>query len=124
MAAAIDDDDYFKDTRMSFGDHIEELRSRMIKAIKGLVFCLVIGFILDGIGDWAGKPWIGVGKPMLDFIQAPVKEQVRDFYDRRMTKAKINLDADRDAGRKEVTTSIVQVEIPKSVFLKEFGIKG
>src|SRR5262245_49059549 len=77
------DDDFFKDTRMSFGDHLEELRWRMWRAIKGLFLCLVIGFILDSIGDQLGIPWIGVGKPMLKIITDPVESQVREFYHRR-----------------------------------------
>ena len=30
------DEDFFRDTRMSFGDHLDELRTRMWRAIKGL----------------------------------------------------------------------------------------
>ena len=37
-------EDLFADTRMSFGEHIEELRTHLIRAIKGLVFCITIGF--------------------------------------------------------------------------------
>ncbi|MBA4186602.1 MAG: twin-arginine translocase subunit TatC [Planctomycetaceae bacterium] len=80
-------DDIFKDTRMSFGDHIEELRVRMFKAIKWLIFFLVIGFVLDGIGDATKNPNIGVGKPMLKVITEPVESQVRDFYYRRIQKS-------------------------------------
>jgi len=79
-------DDIFKDTRMSFGDHIEELRVRIFKAIKWLMFFLVIGFVLDGIGDATKNPNIGVGKPMLKVITEPVESQVRDFYYRRIQK--------------------------------------
>jgi sec-independent protein translocase protein TatC len=79
-------DDIFKDTRMSFGDHIEELRVRMFAAIKWLLFFLVIGFILDGVGDAMKNPKIGVGKPMLKIISDPVESQVRDFYYRRINK--------------------------------------
>ncbi|HKB01725.1 MAG TPA: twin-arginine translocase subunit TatC [Gemmataceae bacterium] len=77
------DEDFFRDTRMSFGDHLEELRWRMWRAIKGLCLCLVIGFILDGIGDAIGQPWLGVGKPMLKIITEPVESQVKEFYRRR-----------------------------------------
>jgi sec-independent protein translocase protein TatC len=76
-------DDIFADTRMTFGEHIEELRARMIKAIFALLLCLVIGFILDGIGTTIGNPKFGVGKPMLDVITDPVETQVTDFYNRR-----------------------------------------
>jgi sec-independent protein translocase protein TatC len=79
-------DDIFKESRMSFGEHIEELRSRMFKAIKWLLFFLLFGFILDGIGDALDKPNLGVGKPMLKIITDPVESQTRDFYNRRNEK--------------------------------------
>ena len=76
-------DDIFDNTRMSFGDHIEELRSRLIKALLGLAFCLVIGFILDGVGDYMGQPSFGVGRPAMRVITEPVETQLRNFYSRR-----------------------------------------
>jgi Sec-independent protein secretion pathway component TatC len=44
-------DDLFADTRMTFGDHLEELRTRMWRALKGMLFCLIIAFVLDGVGS-------------------------------------------------------------------------
>ena len=76
-------DDIFDHSRMSFGDHLDELRTRLIRAIIGLVFFLTIGFVLDGIGSAVGNPNIGIGKPMIDIITDPVESQVRDFYYRR-----------------------------------------
>jgi sec-independent protein translocase protein TatC len=76
-------DDIFDDTRMTFGEHLEELRMRMIRALLGLVGFLCIGFVLDGIGSATGHPEIGVGKPMFGVITDPVETQVRDFYYRR-----------------------------------------
>jgi sec-independent protein translocase protein TatC len=81
-------DDIFKDTRMSFGEHIEELRYRMFAAIKWLLFFLIFGFVLDAIGEALDKPNLGVGKPMLRIITDPVEQQVRDFYNRRNEKLK------------------------------------
>jgi sec-independent protein translocase protein TatC len=90
MAARADNsDDLFADTRMSFGEHIEELRTHLVKALKGLLFCLLIGFVLDGIGLALGVPWIGVGRPMFDVITRPVKEQLTAFYDRKLEKLKL-----------------------------------
>lgn len=80
-------DDIFDKSRMSFGDHLDELRTRMIRAMYGLLFCLSIGFVLDAIGTSTGNPNIGVGKPMLAIIIEPVETQVRDFYYRRNIKA-------------------------------------
>ncbi len=79
-------DDVFADTRMPLGDHIEELRYRMIAAIKWLVFFLIIGFILDAVGTSLGNEKVGVGKPMLKIITEPVETQTRDFYYRRTVK--------------------------------------
>ncbi|MFO0878880.1 MAG: twin-arginine translocase subunit TatC [Gemmataceae bacterium] len=67
-----DPDDFFKDTRMSFGDHIEELRQHLWRAIYGFLFALLFSFFL--------------GKTVMDFITAPVKSQLDAFYERRLTK--------------------------------------
>ncbi|MCE9529894.1 MAG: twin-arginine translocase subunit TatC [Planctomycetes bacterium] len=80
-------DDLFAETRMSFGDHIEELRARLISALKGLIFCMVIGFILDAVGSSMGWKNFGVGKPVLEMIKAPVEDQMNNFYDERAWRA-------------------------------------
>jgi sec-independent protein translocase protein TatC len=116
------DEDFFKDTRMSFGDHLEELRWRMWRAIKGLALCLVIGFILDGIGDAVGQPWIGVGKPMLKIITEPVKTKVEEFYAERneVTKKKI-ADARMNSGDQRITrTATIPVKVNADAFQKAF----
>jgi sec-independent protein translocase protein TatC len=112
-----DPDDFFEDTRMSFGDHIEVLRAHLWRAIAGLVFCLFIGFIFDGIGyltDWPLYPgartghlrasyWVarirsqpvthgerlkfGIGVPLMQVIQDPVEEALTNFYDNQEKKA-------------------------------------
>jgi sec-independent protein translocase protein TatC len=82
-------DDIFDTSRMSFGDHIEALRSRLLKALYGLAFCLLIGFVLD----WVGKEVLhtdnfGIGIPMMKVITEPVESQVRNFYIERNEKSK------------------------------------
>ncbi|MCS7269731.1 MAG: twin-arginine translocase subunit TatC, partial [Gemmataceae bacterium] len=67
---------------------LEELRQRMITALKWLIFFMVIGFVLDGIGSAVGNPRIGIGKPVMVAITEPVKDQVNDFYNRRIERAR------------------------------------
>jgi sec-independent protein translocase protein TatC len=74
-----DDEDLFSHTRMSFGDHIEELRFRIIWAIIGFLVALVAGVL--------------VAKPVLDFIQLPVQRQLEQFYDLRIANQTKELDA-------------------------------
>lgn len=93
------DDDIFADSRMSFGEHIEELRTHLLRALKGLAFFLVIGFVLDTVGAVMDWPWLGIGRPMVGVITAPVKAELRAFYDRRMAR----LEAERDRGEKDAT---------------------
>ena len=82
----IDEDDFFKDTRMSFGDHLEVLRVHLWRAIAGLIFCMVIGFVLDAIGKAIDQDKIGIGRPLMDIIEQPVRLALNDYYDKRMER--------------------------------------
>lgn len=73
-------DDYFESTRMSFGDHIEELRRHLILAIAGFGVAMVISFPLAYF--------------VLDFITAPVKQKLAEFYAQRMELKKQELKND------------------------------
>jgi sec-independent protein translocase protein TatC len=57
--------DLFEDTRMSLGDHIEELRRRLLLALAGLGVALVAGFL--------------VSRPVLEFIMAPAVQSVQRY---------------------------------------------
>jgi sec-independent protein translocase protein TatC len=99
-------DDIFKDTRMSFGDHIEELRTRMLRALKWLLLFMVIGFILDAAGKSLGNPKIGIAFPMLKIITEPIESQVRDFYHRRAEKVALTQLADMAQATPEEISAI------------------
>ena len=86
-------DDIFAETRMSFGDHIEELRKHLLRAIYGLLIVLLGGFLLDFVGEQLGRPDIGVGRPMLGVIVDPVQSQIKAFYARRNEQAQQKLAA-------------------------------
>src|SRR5438874_5576828 len=64
----VDPDDFFSDTRMSFGEHIEDLRTHLIRAIKGFLLAMIVGLV--------------VAKPVLRFIAAPVERQLYAYWDR------------------------------------------
>ena len=85
-------EDMFADTRMSFGDHLEDLRTHLWRAIKGFFIIIVGVFALDGIGLVTGWRFpltsvpIGVGRPMLQFINAPAEEVLVEFNERKVQK--------------------------------------
>lgn len=81
---ASDDEDIFKDSRMSFGDHIEELRHRLFNCVKALLFFVIFGVVLDYIGKSYDSPYIGVGRPVMKMIVEPVETQARNYYFRKL----------------------------------------
>ena len=66
MVDSRDEDDLFKHTAMTFGEHLEELRSSLLKA----VLSLTVGF---GIGLWFAPT-------IVQWIQSPLEIALREFY--------------------------------------------
>ena len=94
-------EDLFADTRMSFGEHIEDLRTHLVRALKGLAFCLMIGFVLDGIGYALGWNWFGIGRPMMDVITSPVQRQLEEYHQHQLDKFKVQAEVpDSDQAQK------------------------
>ena len=51
--------DLFEDTRMSFGEHLEDLRKALFKALIGLAIGCGIGFMFaDQVVEWLNRPLI------------------------------------------------------------------
>jgi sec-independent protein translocase protein TatC len=68
-----DPDDMFKDTRMSFGDHIEDLRTHLLRALKGFAVGMIIGL-------WPVGPWV------VDIIVSPVDDELFEFEKRKLDR--------------------------------------
>lgn len=58
-------EDLFEETKMSFGDHLEELRVVLVRALIGLT----IGFLIALL----------VANKVVTFLQTPLKEAITDF---------------------------------------------
>jgi sec-independent protein translocase protein TatC len=68
-----DPEDMFADTRMTFGEHIEELRGHLWKAIAGFLIAMFASLFL--------------AQPVLShIIIEPVEEQLQAFYVKRNTE--------------------------------------
>ena len=76
------DADPFADSRMPLGDHIEELRRCLWRAIFSYLVAVVLGFL--------------VSKPFFVVIAAPIDRELRDFHDRRLASQQRKL-AEGDA---------------------------
>jgi sec-independent protein translocase protein TatC len=69
----IDPEDMFKDTRMSIGDHIEDLRAHLLRALMGLGVGMIFGF-------WPLGPYV------LELINAPVVNELTQFEIRKLRR--------------------------------------
>jgi sec-independent protein translocase protein TatC len=60
------EDDLFRDSTMTFGQHLEELRGCLFRSALGLALGFVIG--------------LGVGRYVVQFIQRPLSRALTDYY--------------------------------------------
>jgi sec-independent protein translocase protein TatC len=102
--------DPFAATRMSFGDHLDELRHRLRRAAGGLFVMLAAVFATDSIGYATGKGF-GIGKPMLDAIDAPVKRELATYYARGVQRVFNEIEAAESAGLEEASREEVPLEV-------------
>jgi sec-independent protein translocase protein TatC len=69
MLKAPQTDNFEGGPMMTFGEHLEELRVVLIRALMGLLVCLLIGFL--------------VADRVVRFIQAPLEQALQSFYLKR-----------------------------------------
>ncbi len=67
-------DDLFEDSRMSFGDHLEELRSTLVKALISLAIGVGVGLFF--------------APTVVQFLQMPVENAIRQY---RISKARAEI---------------------------------
>jgi sec-independent protein translocase protein TatC len=61
---------------MSFGEHIEELRVRLILGLMGLAVGVIVAFI----------PYLDLGKRVMESMEAPAKTALKDYYEGEYAK--------------------------------------
>jgi sec-independent protein translocase protein TatC len=90
-----DPEDFFADTRMTFGDHLEELRLHLWRALAGFGVAVLLSFF--------------IGRAAVNFITAPVKQQLRAFYNHRVEKTMKELQANPDLQKVNEPTGFTKI---------------
>ena len=104
-----DPDDYFSDTRMSFGDHIEELRLHLWKAIAGFLVALFFSFF--------------IGNHVLAFIEAPVKAELKHYWDKYNEKRYQEVSkAIKDTNLQSGTPFKTRIRMPVDTLKEKLGL--
>jgi sec-independent protein translocase protein TatC len=88
---------------MSFGDHIEELRARLILGLLGLMVGVVLTFI----------PGLDLGKRIMTQMEQPAQAALKRFYDNQAEKRATT------ARETKALTPEVEVLIPAESFVAE-----
>jgi sec-independent protein translocase protein TatC len=81
--AVADFDDPFAATRMPVGDHIEDLRRCLWRAVIGFMVGMVVSFFL--------------GHHVLEWIAAPARQQLGEFHRKRLDRIREQLRNDPDS---------------------------
>ena len=91
---------------MSFGDHIEELRARLILALAGLVVGVLITFVPFP------TPWgtFTIGQWVFDRMQAPAQAALDEYYENQRIRR------ETEARAAKLKTEPFEVEIELSPF--------
>jgi sec-independent protein translocase protein TatC len=89
--------------RMTFGEHLEDLRRRLILAILGFIPGLAIGLY--------------IGKDLVTIMSAPVKSALLDFYRERRDERRAELQKKRAEGE-ELTSETLRVMVDRDSFRK------
>ncbi len=97
-----DPDDFFAETRMNFGDHIEELRTHLWRAIAGFGVALLFSLC--------------IGHYVVRFITAPVKTQLERFYERRGHQIRADQAKDPKLLRANEPTPFRKIWVPRKQF--------
>jgi sec-independent protein translocase protein TatC len=108
QGTTIDPEDMFNDTRMNFGDHLEDLRTHLWRAIKGFMIAMVFAMC--------------IGKYAVEFITAPVNEQLKIFNARVGKKRADDL---RERSKEKdyyIATSQVEVNVKRDDMRAAVGL--
>lgn len=90
-------DDFFEETKMSFGEHLEELRVVLFRALIGLVVGFLVGLM--------------VANDVVQFFQIPIKDALDKYY---LEKAKTDIGEQYESIPPEVAARIEEDElVPK-----------
>jgi sec-independent protein translocase protein TatC len=102
-------EDMFADTRMTFGEHLEDLRVHLWRAIAGFLVCLCFSFF--------------IGKPVLEFIAKPVGVQLEEFYENRVKKVQQQLlNGERSLEQANQPKEVV-IALSRTELIKQLGLK-
>lgn len=121
MPAEPREEDLFKDSTMSFGEHLEELRKALFKSVFGLLIGLLFG--------------LAIANHVVKFVQIPLEGALRRYYKEDAQKTadakiqdqlgKLGLpNADHESIRQHISDGLLPqlVWIEREQLVKELGL--
>ena len=87
-------EDLFEGRKMSFGEHLEELRVALVRSLLGLAVGVVLGFF--------------VSKQVINIVVAPLEKSLKQYYIDRSVEELVAEYGMDDAGKKDLEDSIAK----------------
>jgi len=105
------DADLFEGTKMTFGEHLTELRVCLVKAILGLVVGILVGFIF--------------ASSIVNFIQSPLKAALVDFYSKKsMAEIRKEYESLSEQQAEELATFVKRRQLaPKKYYMEAHEVE-
>jgi len=100
------DEDYFQGSTMTFGEHLEELRACLFKALVGLMIGFLVGL---SVSFW-----------VVPFIQNPLRNALEDYYvEQAEEEIAENIEEFKAKGYTEEVAKLAaeQNKVPEEVFI-------
>ncbi len=111
------DEDLFEESRMSFGEHLEELRQVLVRALYGVAIACILGFYL--------------ANSVVQFLQRPLTDAIADFKIKQAENKIVEQDGYLSPEIKErmvnnrMVPTVVQIDFGEVIkALKEAGGPG
>jgi sec-independent protein translocase protein TatC len=89
-----DEEELFGHTRMSLGDHIEELRTVLWRAIKGFIVAMILGFF--------------VAQPVLGFLISPLHKVMTEM---RVDQLKKEIEKEKQKEKETINTEKKRINV-------------
>ncbi len=101
-------EDLFESTKMTFGEHLDELRRSLIKAVAALTIGVTLGMIF--------------GRPLVNYIQTPLRQALEEHYTKvelRKYRNELELQAAEGEIKPEQIDAAVEQYKKESLFSEE-----
>src|SRR5438105_2700209 len=97
-------EDLFAETRMSFGEHLDVLRTHLLRALYGLVIAVIASFFF--------------GRQVVKLITAPVEKELMKYHEKRMKEALEKVEQEEEESAEATPPQVMHLTLDEAELQK------